>query len=93
MDSGPREADISAHFGTIRQLFATPCADENVHFPLFLVAAEPAQADKEPKLRGATKRIMTMLGIRAKAGFGGMISVSAVLFAIQIITGIQAFPL
>jgi hypothetical protein len=30
---------------------------------------------------------------RARAGFGGMITVSAVLLAVQIITGIQAFPL
>ena len=30
---------------------------------------------------------------RAKTGFGGMITVSAVLFVIQVITGVQAFPL
>jgi hypothetical protein len=36
---------------------------------------------------------MTVLSIRAKAGFGGMISVSALLLAVQVITGVQAFPL
>jgi hypothetical protein len=30
---------------------------------------------------------------RARTGFGGMITVSAVLLAMQFITGIQAFPL
>jgi len=30
---------------------------------------------------------------RAKTGFGGIITVSAVLLAIQFITGVQAFPL
>jgi hypothetical protein len=30
---------------------------------------------------------------RAKAGFGGMVTVSAVLLAVQLISGIQAFPL
>lgn len=30
---------------------------------------------------------------RAKTGFGGMITVGAVLIAMQIITGVQAFPL
>jgi hypothetical protein len=36
---------------------------------------------------------MTVLSNRAKAGFGGMITVSAVLLAVQFITGVQAFPL
>jgi hypothetical protein len=30
---------------------------------------------------------------RAMTGFGGIITVSAVLLAVQFITGIQAFPL
>jgi hypothetical protein len=34
-----------------------------------------------------------VLSIRSKAGFGGMITVSAVLIAVQFITGVQAFPL
>jgi hypothetical protein len=34
-----------------------------------------------------------MLTVRAKAGFGGMITVSAVLLAVQFISGVQAFPL
>jgi hypothetical protein len=36
---------------------------------------------------------VTVFISRAKAGFGGMITVGAVLLAIQVITGIQAFPL
>lgn len=36
---------------------------------------------------------MTVFISRAKAGFGGMVTVGAVLLAIQIITGAQAFPL
>jgi len=36
---------------------------------------------------------LNVLGIRAKAGFGGVISVSTLLLAIQFITGVQAFPL
>jgi hypothetical protein len=46
-----------------------------------------------PKLRGASLRGTTVLGIRAKAGFGGILTVSTVLLAIQFITGVQAFPL
>jgi hypothetical protein len=34
-----------------------------------------------------------VFGSRARTGFGGIISVSAVLIAMQIITGVQAFPL
>jgi hypothetical protein len=34
-----------------------------------------------------------VLSIREKAGFGGIITVSAVLLAVQFITGVQAFPL
>ena len=36
---------------------------------------------------------MTVLSSRAKAGFGGMITVNAVLLIIQLFTGVQAFPL
>ena len=36
---------------------------------------------------------VTMFVSRAKTGFGGMITVGAVLLAIQLITGVQAFPL
>jgi hypothetical protein len=34
-----------------------------------------------------------VLSSRAKTGFGGMITVTAVLLAMQLITGIRAFPL
>jgi hypothetical protein len=36
---------------------------------------------------------VAVLSSRAKTGFSGMITVSVVLLAIQIITGVQAFPL
>jgi hypothetical protein len=35
----------------------------------------------------------TVVSTRAMTGFGGIITVSAVLLAVQFITGIQAFPL
>jgi hypothetical protein len=65
-----------------------------VDFQLFLVADEPRWADmathaSTTKFKGA----VTVLGSRAKTGFSGMITVSAVLLAIQLITGVQAFPL
>jgi hypothetical protein len=34
-----------------------------------------------------------VLGSRAKTGLSGMITVSAVLLAVQLITGVRAFPL
>jgi hypothetical protein len=34
-----------------------------------------------------------MLSSRARTGFGGIITVAAVLLAVQFITGVQAFPL
>jgi hypothetical protein len=34
-----------------------------------------------------------VLSSRARTGFGGMITVAAVLLAMQLITGVQAFPL
>ena len=36
---------------------------------------------------------VAVLSSRAKTGFSGMITVSVVLLAMQIITGVQAFPL
>jgi hypothetical protein len=36
---------------------------------------------------------VAVLSSRAVTGFGGMITVGAVLLVIQFITGIQAFPL
>jgi hypothetical protein len=41
------------------------------------------------KFKGA----VTVLSSRAKTGFGGMITISVVLLAVQLITGVQAFPL
>ena len=36
---------------------------------------------------------VAVLSIRAVTGFGGIITVGAVLLAVQFITGVQAFPL
>jgi hypothetical protein len=36
---------------------------------------------------------VAVFGTRARTGFGGMITVSAILLFIQFITGVQAFPL
>ena len=40
-----------------------------------------------------SKGDVAVLGSRAKTGFGGMVTVSVVLLAMQFITGVQAFPL
>jgi len=69
-------------------------AGKNVDFQVFLVADEPRWADMATHAsRRISKRNVAVLGSRAKTGFGGMITVSAVLLAIQLITGVQAFPL
>jgi hypothetical protein len=36
---------------------------------------------------------VTVLSSRARTGFGGMITVSALLLAMQIFSGVKAFPL
>jgi hypothetical protein len=43
--------------------------------------------------RANAKGYVIVLTSRARTGFGGMITVGAVLLAIQLITGVQAFPL
>jgi hypothetical protein len=69
-------------------------AGRNVLFQVFLVAPEPIRADTNTQaFGGKLKRNMTVLSIRSKAGFGGVITVGAVLLAVQFITGVQAFPL
>jgi hypothetical protein len=40
-----------------------------------------------------SKGAVAVFSSRAKTGFGGMITVSAVLLVIQFITGVQAYPL
>ena len=47
----------------------------------------------DPRFKVKPKGNVAVLGSRARTGFGGMITVSAVLLAIQLITGVQAFPL
>lgn len=39
------------------------------------------------------KREAAVLGSRAKTGFGGIITITMVLLAMQLATGVQAFPL
>ena len=65
---------------------------DGAHFQTFPVAGEPAEADIGTQGAVRSKGYVTVSS-RTKAGFGGMMTVSAVLLAIQFITGIQAFPL
>lgn len=68
--------------------------ERNAHFLTFPMASEPHEEHRDTEsLAIRSKRNVTVLSSRTKAGFGGMVTVSAVLFAIQFITGIQAFPL
>ena len=69
-------------------------ANGNVHFQVFLVASEPLGEHMETHASGMkSKGYVTVISSRAKTGFGGMITVSVVLLAMQFITGVQAFPL
>jgi hypothetical protein len=70
-------------------------AGGNVDFQVFLVADEPLRADMETKLqrREVKQGDVTVFSSRAKTGFSGMITVSVVLLAMQILTGVRAFPL
>jgi hypothetical protein len=42
---------------------------------------------------GELKGVPVVQNIRMRGGFGGIIVVTAVLLAAQLITGVQAFPL
>ena len=69
-------------------------ADNSVDLQAFLVAGEAISADIAAHASmTTTEGNVAVLSSRAKTGFGGMITVSAVLLAIQFITGVQAFPL
>jgi len=37
--------------------------------------------------------MMTMLSTRMTTGFGGLFAVTTILLAVQLVTGVQAFPL
>jgi len=69
-------------------------ADESVHFQVFLVvrdAVEEHMATQASKTK--SKGDVAVLSSRAVTGFGGMVAVSAILLAVQFISGVQAFPL
>jgi hypothetical protein len=68
-----------------------PAKDE--HFRDFPVVADPASADKAAVAFIAKSGERGVLSSRARTGFGGMITVAAVLLVTQLITGVQAFPL
>jgi hypothetical protein len=70
------------------------CAARSVDFPVFLVVSE-SQSEHIGTDSSTTrsKGTVTVLASRAKAGLGGMITISALLLTIQFITGVQAFPL
>jgi hypothetical protein len=55
---------------------------------------EPSRRKGPPTLRAPEAKGATiMLTDRARAGFGGIFVVTAILFVIQLVTGVQAFPL
>jgi hypothetical protein len=69
-------------------------ATKDEHFRVFPVAAKSgwehmASYRFTSEIRGNG----AMLSSRARTGFGGIITVAAVLLAAQFITGVQAFPL
>jgi hypothetical protein len=65
-----------------------------VDFQVFLVAGEPSEEHMATYASSSeVKGDVTVLSSRARTGFGGMITVSVVLLAMQIFTGVQAFPL
>jgi len=74
---------------TDRRSFAT----KDEHFRDFPVAAELALEDRARLASSRKQGDGAVLSSRAKTGFGGMITVAAVLLAAQLITGVQAFPL
>lgn len=71
----------------------TAGADESGDFQVFLVAAEPAREHMAPNFTQVIKGDVAVIGSRARTGFGGMITVTAVLLVVQLISGVQAFPL
>jgi hypothetical protein len=65
-----------------------------VDFQVFLVASEPYREHMATHASvSKSKGNVAVPSSRAKTGFGGMITVSVVLLAMQFITGVQAFPL
>jgi hypothetical protein len=46
-----------------------------------------------PSVHDAVQRGTTVLGSRAMTGFGGVIVVTVLLLAVQLISGVEAFPL
>jgi hypothetical protein len=63
------------------------------HFRDFPVAADSLSGDKAAYALSRTQGDGAVLNSRARTGFGGMITVTAVLFVVQLVTGVQAFPL
>ncbi|HEX6741373.1 MAG TPA: hypothetical protein VF079_06215 [Sphingomicrobium sp.] len=53
------------------------------------MAAEPHVAQMRRQIRGYA----TMLSLRLRTGLSGLFAVTGVLLAMQLATGIQAFPL
>jgi hypothetical protein len=58
------------------------------------VAPEPAWEDTSTNASTTNNREYgAVLSSRVKTGFGGMITVTAILMAVQLISGVKAFPL
>jgi hypothetical protein len=54
---------------------------------------EPGGRKAAPTLRPLQRTGPIMLTDRARAGFSGIFAVTAILLVVQLITGVQAFPL
>jgi len=68
-------------------------ATKDEHFRDFPVAPQPGSNHTALHRFIAKQGNGAVLNSRARTGFGGMITVAAVLLVTQLITGVQAFPL
>jgi hypothetical protein len=85
--------DISAHFRTFRQWIAAALPPKTSISWTFPWRRKPLQNIRRQSLHRENRGNGAVLNSRARTGFGGMITVAAVLLAAQLITGVQAFPL
>jgi len=93
MDSPLPVPDISAHFSTFRQWIATALPPKTSISGTFPWRRIPLRQIKRLSLSSRNQGERAVLSSRVRTGFGGMITVAAVLLMTQLITGVQAFPL
>jgi hypothetical protein len=68
-------------------------ATKDAHFRDFPVAAKSGWEQMAAYRFIANRGNGAVLSSRARTGFGGIVTVAAVLLAVQLVTGIHAFPL